>query len=129
MACEDYMRIDKWLWAARFYKSRNSAAVAVNGGKVHVNRQRVRPSKQIKVGDKLKVTRGQLQAEIKITALCEKRGPSSDAQKLYEESHESIEKRKFKNEQRKLMNARMPSSFQKPDKRQRRQLRKVSGKY
>ena len=122
------MRIDKWLWAARFYKSRNSAAVAVNGGKVHVNKQRVRPSKLIQVGDKLKVTRGQFQAEIKITALSEKRGPASDAQKLYEESHESIEKRKFKNEQRKLLNSRMSWSNQKPDKRQRRQLRKVNGK-
>ena len=125
---EGKVRIDKWLWAARFFKTRNSAANAVQGGKVHVNGQRVKPSRSIQVGDKLEITRGQYQAVVEIEALSENRGPAKEARKLYKESLESIEKRELKIQQQKLLNAIVPQTKRKPDKRQRRQIRKVSGK-
>ena len=125
---EEKVRIDKWLWAARFFKTRNSAANAVHGGKVHVNGQRVKPSRSIQIGDKLEIKRGQYQAVVEIEALSEKRGPAKEAQKLYKESLKSIEKRELKIQQQKLLNANMPQTKRKPDKRQRRQIRKVSGK-
>ena len=125
---EGKVRIDKWLWAARFFKTRNSAANAVHGGKVHVNGQRVKPSRSIQIGDKLEITRGQYQAVVEIEALSENRGPAKEARKLYKESLESIEKRELKIQQQKLLNAIVPQTKRKPDKRQRRQIRKVSGK-
>ena len=128
MNSELKVRIDKWLWAARFYKTRNIAAAAVNGGKVHVNGQRVKPSRQIQIGDTLEITRGQFHAVIDINALSEIRGPAKQAHMLYEESQDSIKERELKIQQRKLLNASMPQSKRKPDKRQRRQIRKVSGK-
>lgn len=128
MNTEEKVRIDKWLWAARFFKTRNSAANAVHGGKVHVNGQRVKSSRSIQIGDKLEITRGQNQAVVEIEALSEKRGPAKEAQKLYKESLESIEKRELKIQQQKLLNASVPQTKRKPDKRQRRQIRKVSGK-
>lgn len=128
MAIEHYIRIDKWLWAARFFKNRNSAATAVNGGKVHVNGQRIKPSKQIKKGDMLKITLRQAQVEIEVNALSNKRGSPKDAQKLYKEFAESIEKRELELEQRKIHNASVSQQNYTPDKRQRRQIRKASGK-
>ena len=125
---EGKVRIDKWLWAARFFKTRNSAANAVHGGKVHVNGQRVKPSRSIQIGDKLEITRGQYQAVVEIEALSENRGPAKEARKLYKESLESIEKRELKIQQQKLLNAIVPQTKRKPDKWQRRQIRKVSGK-
>ena len=122
------IRIDKWLWAARFFKTRAIAANAVNGGKVHVNGQRVKSSRLIQIGDRLEITRGQMHSVVDITELSDKRRPAKDAQKLYEETPESIEVRKLKSQQRKLLNASMPKSQGKPDKHQRREIRKVSGK-
>ncbi len=128
MNTEQNLRIDKWLWAARFFKTRNSAADAVNGGKVHVNGHRVKPSRPIQFGDRLEITRGQFRTVIEIKGLSDKRGPAKDAQKLYEESKESIQERELKSQQRKLLSASMPQSHRKPDKRQRRQIRKVREK-
>ena len=121
-------RIDKWLWAARFFKTRSLAADAVNGGKVHVNGQRVKSSKLICIEDQLDITRGPMQSTITIKELSEKRGSAKVAQTLYEETQESIKKRQFIVGQRKLLNAGVPQTKGKPDKRQRRQIRKVSGK-
>lgn len=122
------IRIDKWLWAARFFKTRATAATAVNGGKVHVNGQRVKSSRPILIGDRLDITRGQVQSVVDIIELSDKRGPAKLAQNLYQETLESIELREIKSQQRKLLNASMPHSQGKPDKHQRREIRKVSGK-
>ena len=122
------IRIDKWLWAARFFKTRATAATAVNGGKVHVNGQRVKSSRSILIGDRLEITRGQVQLVVDIVELSEKRGPAKLAQTLYLETHESIQLREIKSQQRKLLNASRPHSQGKPDKHQRREIRKVSGK-
>ena len=122
------IRIDKWLWAARFFKTRALASKAVDGGHVHVNGQRVKSSRQIQVGDELAVKRSQIQIVVVIKELSEKRGPAKQAQLLYEETEESIQQRELQSQQRKLLNASMPRSQGKPNKHQRRQLRKVSGK-
>lgn len=128
MSQTEKLRVDKWLWAARFFKTRATAATAVNGGKVHVNGQRVKSSRPIQVGDRLDITRGQVQAVIDVLELSEKRGPAKLAAGLYEETPESIAQRELKSQQRKMLNASMPLSQGKPNKHQRREIRKVSGK-
>ena len=122
------IRVDKWLWAARFFKTRAVASKAVDGGKVHVNGQRVKSSRPIQVGDRLHITRGQIEVVVDILGLSDQRGPAKLAQALYEETPESISQRQLKSQQRKLLNASMPRSQGKPDKHQRREIRKVSGK-
>ncbi len=122
------IRIDKWLWAARFFKTRAAAADAVNGGKVHVNGQRVKSSRPIQQGDRLEITRSHTLSVVDVLLLSDKRGPAKVAQELYEETSESIEQRELKSQQRKLLNASMPRSQGKPDKHQRREIRKASGK-
>lgn len=128
MSLPQKIRIDKWLWAARYFKTRAVASQAVDGGKVHVNGQRVKSSRPIQVGDRLEITRGQIHSVIDVIKLSDKRGPAKMAQNLYQETAESIEQRELKSQQRKLLNASMPISQGKPDKHQRRQIRKVIGK-
>ena len=122
------VRIDKWLWAARFFRARTLAAEAVNGGKVHVNGQRVKPARAVQTGDTIDVTRGQHKVTVKVCRVSVKRGPAKVAQTLYEETQESAERREVSIQQRKLLSAGLPRSSGRPDKRQRRQLRKASGK-
>lgn len=122
------LRIDKWLWAARFFKTRALASKAVDGGHVHVNGQRVKASRPVQVGDELAIKRSQTQSVVVIKELNEIRGPAKQAQQLYEETEESIQKRELQSQQRKLLNTSMPRSQGKPDKHQRREIRKVSGK-
>jgi len=83
------IRLDKWLWAARFFKTRPLAAEAINGGKVHVNKQRAKPGKEIKIGAQLNISKDQLRWEITVTALSAQRRAAKDAVLLYEESTES----------------------------------------
>jgi ribosome-associated heat shock protein Hsp15 len=87
------VRIDKWLWAARFFKTRGAAADAVLGGRVHVNGTRVKPSKDVRVGDTVEVTIRALRRTVHVTGLGDKRGPASVAATLYEETPESIRAR------------------------------------
>ena len=82
-------RIDKWLWAARFYKTRSLASDAVECGKVHVNEVRVKPAKAVAVGDRLDIRIGQTQFVVDVLALSNKRGSAPEAQKLYRETDES----------------------------------------
>jgi len=86
---KEEIRIDKWLWAARFFKTRSSAADAVEGGKVHLNGARTKPSHIIRVGDELKIRRGPYESVVVIRALSVHRGPASEAQLLYGETEES----------------------------------------
>jgi len=124
----DLVRIDKWLWAARFYKTRNMASNAVDGGRVHVNGQRVKPSYRIKVDDQLLITRVDVRQEIRVCEISDKRRSASEAQQLYKESEDSITQREMSAEQRKILNQGMPRSYKKPNKHERQKIRKMLGK-
>ena len=86
----EQVRIDKWLWAARFFRSRALATEAVLGGRVHLNGARVKPAKEIRAGDTVEVTQGIARRTVVVLGVSEKRGPASVAQTLYEETPESI---------------------------------------
>jgi ribosome-associated heat shock protein Hsp15 len=83
------VRIDKWLWAARFFKTRGLAQAAVTGGKVKVNDERVKPARNLALGDRLAIRIGEFEWQIAVKALSDKRGPAADARKLYEEDEAS----------------------------------------
>jgi ribosome-associated heat shock protein Hsp15 len=86
----EQVRIDKWLWAARFFKTRGAATEAVLGGHVHLNGARVKPAKELRGGEKLEVRRGELRWTVIVRGLAERRGPASIAATLYEETPESL---------------------------------------
>ncbi|MBI3478796.1 MAG: RNA-binding S4 domain-containing protein [Nitrosomonadales bacterium] len=90
---DDKLRIDKWLWAARFFKTRSLAIDAIENGRVLVNEVRVKPAKTIAPGDRLDIRIGQYQFQIEVLALSDKRGPAPQAQQLYRESDESRARR------------------------------------
>jgi ribosome-associated heat shock protein Hsp15 len=125
---ENKIRIDKWLWAARFFKTRSLASQAVNGGKVHLNGSRTKSSKEVNVGDRLLITKGQLEFDILIEGLSKYRRPAAEAQLLYEEFEESITKRKEQIEQRRMIRAGQPAPEKKPGKRDRRKIREFTRK-
>jgi ribosome-associated heat shock protein Hsp15 len=118
------VRIDKWLWAARFYKTRSLATTAVNGGKIHLNGARIKPSRAVKQGDTLHIQRGPYASEITILDLAEKRGPAKVAQALYKESEESMQKRNDLAAQQRFERS-SSGPEHRPDKRGRRQLRRL----
>jgi ribosome-associated heat shock protein Hsp15 len=98
----DRVRIDKWLWAARFYKTRSQATEAVDGGKVEVNGARVKPAKDVRVGDELRIRLGPYEHLIVVRGLSDRRGPASVAQTLYEETPESVAAREKLREDHRL---------------------------
>lgn len=116
------VRLDKWLWAARFYKTRAIAREMVEGGKVHYNGQRSKPSKVVDVGAMLKLRQGNDEKTIRVLALSTQRRGASDAQALYEEASDSITKREKLAETRKLGALTMPHPDRRPDKKERRNL-------
>ena len=117
------LRIDKWLWAARFYKTRQLASDAVNGGHVHLNGQRCKPAKLVKISDDIKITKGQWVLEVQITGITERRGSAAQAQQLYQEYEHSKAQREITRLQRQIDKLANPRPTKKPDKRQRRQLK------
>ena len=123
------MRIDKWLWAARFFKTRSMASEAVDGGHVEVNGERAKPAKQIKPGDELRVRVNQNTFVVHVRALADRRGPASEAQQLYEEAAESRAERERLAEQRRLAPAPAYEEGGRPSKRDRRNLSRVRRRY
>ena len=121
------VRLDKWLWAARFFKHRKLATEAIQGGKVHLNGQRVKPSKAVHEEDRLEITRGTEEMTVIVRALSVQRGPARVAQLLYEETPESQSRRNESRQMRRLL-ASDPASGRRPDKRDRRRLRAFTGK-
>lgn len=122
METEASQRLDKWLWVARFFKTRSLAAAAVNGGKVHLNGDRAKPSRNVKVDDQLEITRGQFEFRITVNALNKQRRPAVEAQQLYTEDEQSVIKRKELALSLKMLNANTPHSEKRPSKKQRRQI-------
>lgn len=118
----DKVRIDKWLWAARFYKTRSTATEAINGGHVHLNGQRIKPSRTVSAGDEISITKAPYTFVIEVKTLSEKRGSASIAQTLYEETPGSQAKREALRQQLRLQAANSPSPKKRPDKQQRRKI-------
>jgi ribosome-associated heat shock protein Hsp15 len=116
------VRIDKWLWAARFFKTRGAATEAVTGGHVHVNGERVKPARDVKIGDRLEIRRGQQRFTVTVTGLAERRGPASAAAELYEEDPDSIATRERQREERRLAKPLGADLTARPTKRDRRRL-------
>jgi ribosome-associated heat shock protein Hsp15 len=115
-------RVDKWLWAARFYKTRGLATEAVNGGRVHVNGERVKPAKEVKEGDRVEITIDATQRVLFVRGLADKRGPAAVARTLYEETAESIAKREELTAQRRLARPLGADLGERPTKQARRRL-------
>ena len=124
---DDAVRLDKWLWAARFFKTRSLATAAVTAGEVRVARERVKPARVVRTGDEVQVRRGDEVMDIVVRELSGVRGPAPVAQRLYEETEESRRRRAVAAERRKL--AREPALDIKgrPTKRDARVLRRLRG--
>ena len=119
----DSVRIDKWLWAARFFKTRSLASKAVQGGKVHLNDQRVKPSRDVNIGDMLVITRNETIFVVRVCALALHRRPAPEARMLYEETEDSLKKREETREMKRLLRASGSPPPKRPDKRDRRKIR------
>ena len=120
---QERLRIDRWLWCARFFKTRSVAAEAVRSGHVRLNGQRVKPAHAVKVGDELTVElRDESEREVRIAAIPARRGPATEAAAAYVETPESLERRRVAAEQRALRPAFAPPTEGRPDKRTRRLL-------
>ena len=126
--CEKKVRLDKWLWAARFFKTRALAAEAVTGGKLHLSGQRMKPSHSVKIDDCFEIHRGYERYEVIVTGLSVRRGSAACARTLYRETESSIDKRGIEADKRKLAIMQRPYSESRPDKKQRRQIRQFNGK-
>lgn len=126
---EEKVRIDKWLWAARFFKTRSMAAQAVSGGKVHVNGARVKPARAVVSGEELRIRRGEVEFTVIVQGVSGKRRPAREAQLLYEETEASILQREEMRQKKRLEAAgRMFGPMKRPDKRSRRQIRSFTRK-
>ncbi len=120
------VRVDKWLWAARFYKTRSQATEAVDGGKVHVNGERAKPAKPLQIGDELRLRQGPYEYRLVVKALAERRGPASRAAALYEETEESRHTRDKVALQMKVVHAAfIPDQRGRPTKRDRRAIERL----
>ncbi len=119
------VRIDRWLWAARFFKTRNLAKQAVEGGKVHLEGQRAKPAKEVRVGQRLTIRRGDTQMTVVVAELSEQRGPAKVAQLLYAETPESVERRESASARRRMERAGLQVPKTRPSKKDRRDLRKL----
>ena len=116
------IRLDKWIWAARFYKTRSVARDMINGGKVHYNGQRSKASKFVELGALLSIRQGDTSKEIEVKILSDQRRGAPEAQTLYEETPDSIKKREQYQILRKLSLQNAPHPDKKPNKKQRREL-------
>jgi ribosome-associated heat shock protein Hsp15 len=117
------VRLDKWLWAARFFKTRSMATHAVNGGKVRYHDARTKAAKNVTVGDRLIINNGHEEFDVTVLAVSGTRRPASEARLLYEESGESVRRREEEREMRRLLHAGGMTPPRRPDKRDRRKIK------
>src|SRR5512139_4119420 len=122
---DDRHRIDRWLWQVRLFKSRSLATAAVSGGKVKLEGERVKPSHEVRIGQRLSVTLGDRAIDLQILRLPTRRGPATEAQVCYAETAQSIERSARHREQRRLAALMRPQPDHRPDKRERRQLEQL----
>ena len=121
-------RLDKWLWAARFFKTRQLAVEAINGGKVHVEGQRTKPGRTVRPGSRLSIHKGQLDWQIEIKAVSKQRRPASEAALLFDEDEESRLKRQEIVQERRAAGPAARVEGGRPTKRDRRRLSELTGK-
>jgi ribosome-associated heat shock protein Hsp15 len=121
-------RIDRWLFAVRLFKSRSLAAQAVTGGKVHINGERAKPSRPVREGDQVAFMRGAVTFECKVTGLPKRRGPAREAAQCYEETPESRARREQFTERMRVAAALAPRPEERPDKHDRKELRRLRGR-
>lgn len=121
----DPVRIDKWLWAARFFKTRSLATDAVDGGKVRLNDERTKPSRNVKPGDRLRIDNGATEWEVLVLGLSDTRGSAAIAQTLYAETEDSIARRQQEAERRRLFSEPGAAIKGRPTKRDRRRIDKT----
>jgi len=121
-------RLDKWLWAARFFKTRNLAIAAINGGKVHVDGQRVKPARAVRRGAEIRIHKGSLEITVMVQGLSAQRRPAPEAALLYEETEESRTRREALAEQRRAAGASREHGAGRPTKRDRRHLGRLTGR-
>ncbi len=121
-------RLDKWLWAARFFKTRTLAVEAIAGGKVHLNSNRVKPGHGIAIGDQLRIRKGPYEFIVQVKELSTRRGPAPVAAMLYEETPESRATRDQLAELHRLSVLAAPHAERRPNKKQRRQITRFIGK-
>jgi ribosome-associated heat shock protein Hsp15 len=122
------VRLDKWLWAARFYKTRSLAAEAIAGGKVQVNGERVKRAKLLQAGDEVRIRLGPYEHQVLVRELSERRGPASDAARLYQETPASRAAREAMALQLKSLHAAFVPERGRPTKKDRRDIRRFKGK-
>lgn len=122
------LRLDKWLWAARFFKTRALSVEAISGGKVHLNGVRVKPSRVVRCDDELNITRGTDRFHVFVKGINDKRRPAKEAVLLYEETEESIKLREEAHELNRLQAANIKLPTQKPNKRERRLMDRFRGR-
>lgn len=118
------VRLDKWLWAARFFKTRSLAAEAINGGKIQLNGHRAKRAKQVQIGDEVRIRKGPFEQSVVVRGLADKRGPAKVAQALYEETTESLHKREMMSIQLKSAPETSFRTKGRPTKRERRDIEK-----
>jgi len=124
----DLLRLDRWLWFTRFYKTRTAAQAAVNGGHVRVNGERARAATSVRIGDEVQLVRQQSTYELTVLGIPGRRGPAKDAQACYDESPASIARREQQLAELRRDRLQMPMTKGKPDKHTRRQLRDRKGR-
>lgn len=120
------LRIDKWLWAARFFKTRSLASQAVDGGKIKLNGDRTKPSREVRVGDRVVVHVGEYEWDVAVVALSDRRGPAEAARGLYLESEESRLKREARAAERRLCQNPAAELKGRPTKRDRRMIHRFT---
>ena len=125
---EDRVRLDKWLWAARFYKTRGLASEAIAGGKVQVNGDRAKRARPLQVGDEIRVRQGPYEHRVVVRELSDRRGPASEAARLYEETAESRAAREALALQLKTLHSAFVPEKGRPTKRDRRELGRLKGR-
>ncbi len=121
-------RIDRWLWCARFHRSRALAAAAVSGGKVHVNGERAKPARGISIADRLDITLGPDTLSVVVLSLPGRRGPAAEARGCYQETSDSVLRRAVARERRQLERRSRSAPARRPDKRGRRAIRLLQGR-
>ncbi|TVQ28448.1 MAG: RNA-binding S4 domain-containing protein [Wenzhouxiangella sp.] len=121
----DSVRLDKWLWATRFFKTRSLAQQAIRGGHVEINGHRAKPSRLVRIDDRLRITRAELVFEVDVTGLIERRVSAAMAAENYRETEAGRQARELRVEQLRADRADSPGRLRRPDKRQRRELKKL----